>query len=158
MQELQVLNEFYSSYDYAQRLQLALVVFAVFGSYLHFVVRRLAPGWVALAAAAPICASNLFLPLVFSKNDKEMLSRGICVIAAPFLGNLKVWCCCCCFGVLLLWLYHACLLAAISSADRSAASRSWRPSFNRLMPPGVVVAGVWLVLQQGCFGWLLGMG
>jgi hypothetical protein len=106
MQEVRVLNDFYSSYDYAQRLQLALVVFAVFGSYLHFVVRRLGPGWFALAAAAPICASNLFLPLVFSNKDDEMLSRGIWVIAAPFLGNLKVWwwscCCCCCFDVLLL--------------------------------------------------------
>jgi hypothetical protein len=98
MQEVQVLNDLYSSYDYAQRLQLALVVFAVFGSYLHFVVRRLGPGWVALAAAAPICAFNLFLPLVFSNKDDEMLSRGICVIAAPFLGNLKVWFCCCCFA------------------------------------------------------------
>jgi hypothetical protein len=105
MQEVEAFNDFYNSCDYAKRLQLALTVFAVFGSYLHLVVRRLAPGWVALAASAPVFLVNLFLPLLFSRGDDEMLSRGICVVAAPFLGNLKVWCClqCCC----LLQLLHS---------------------------------------------------
>jgi hypothetical protein len=93
MHEVEALNGFYSSWDYAQRLQLGLTVFVVLGSYLHFLVRRLTPGWVALAASAPICLINLFLPLLFSNRDEELLSRGICIIAAPFLGNLKVWCC-----------------------------------------------------------------
>lgn len=93
MHEVEALNEFYSSREYGQRLQLALTVFFVFGSYLHLVVRRLTPGWVALAASVPVCLVNLFLPLLFSNTDEELLSRGLCIIAAPFLGNLKVRCC-----------------------------------------------------------------
>uniref|UniRef100_A0A383VNU6 Wax synthase domain-containing protein n=1 Tax=Tetradesmus obliquus TaxID=3088 RepID=A0A383VNU6_TETOB len=95
MHEVEALNEFYSIREYGQRLQLALTVFFVFGSYLHFVVRRLTPGWVALAASAPVCLVSLFLPLLFSNTDEELLSRGLCIIAAPFLGNLKVFGLCC---------------------------------------------------------------
>jgi hypothetical protein len=60
----------------------------------------------------------------------------------------------CSSSIMLLLL--AASATVCNSADRSA--RSYSASAHRLLLSGFVVAGVWLVLQQGRLGWQLGVG
>lgn len=89
MHDMQVLQGIYR-WDYMQRLHACLAVCGMCGIYLHFCIRRLAPGFTAMAASVPVVVLNTLVPLVFKNSHNEVLSRATVCVAILFLGNVKV--------------------------------------------------------------------
>ena len=77
---------------YAQRLQLATMLSAASGAFLHAAAPHLRPGWQRMALVLPIVVLNAWLPLLF-EADAELLSRVLLTFTHTWLANFKVFVC-----------------------------------------------------------------
>jgi hypothetical protein len=74
---------------FGQRLQLAAILSAASGAFLHAAAPHLRAGWQRMALVLPVVVLNAWMPLLF-EADGELLSRVLLTFTHCWLANFKV--------------------------------------------------------------------
>lgn len=79
-----------ASLDFGQALGVAGAITVAGGLWLYAVGRRLPPGWGRLAAAAPVVAANLLLPLQLFCRWEECTTILLVSFNTSWIASFKV--------------------------------------------------------------------